>query len=44
MAVRLDPKEDGTANDDGLQQITVTVKRGTEIVYTLIDFKNNLTP
>jgi prepilin-type N-terminal cleavage/methylation domain-containing protein len=44
MAVRLDPKDDGTANDDGLQQITVTVKRGTEIVYTLIDFKNNLTP
>jgi len=44
MATRLDPKGDGTAQDDGLQQITVTVKHGTEIVYTLIDFKVNLNP
>lgn len=44
MAARLDPKGDGTANDDGLQQITVTVNHGTKIVYTLIDFKVNLNP
>jgi prepilin-type N-terminal cleavage/methylation domain-containing protein len=44
MATRLDPKGDGTANDDGLQRITVTVKRGAKTVYTLIDYKNNLTP
>ena len=44
MTARLDPKVDGTANDDGLQQITVTVKHGTKIVYTLIDFKVNLNP
>lgn len=44
MAARLDPKGDGTANDDGLQQITVTIKQGTSIVYTLIDFKVNLSP
>lgn len=44
MATRLDPKGDGTANDDGLQQITVTVNHGTRIIYTLIDFKVNLTP
>jgi prepilin-type N-terminal cleavage/methylation domain-containing protein len=44
MAERLDPKGDGTANDDGLQQINVTVKHGEEITYTLIDYKNNLAP
>lgn len=44
MATRLDPKGDGTDKDDGLQQITVTVKHGTKIVYTLIDFKVNLNP
>ena len=44
MAARLDPKGDGTANDDGLQQITVTVKHGTKSVYTLKDFKVNLAP
>jgi prepilin-type N-terminal cleavage/methylation domain-containing protein len=44
MAVRLDPKGDGTTNDDGLQRIIVTVKHGGKFVYTLIDFKNNLNP
>jgi prepilin-type N-terminal cleavage/methylation domain-containing protein len=44
MAARLDPKGDGTANDDGLQQIIVTVKHGTKVVFTLIDFKVNLNP
>jgi prepilin-type N-terminal cleavage/methylation domain-containing protein len=42
LASRLDPKGDGTANDDGLQQITVTVRHNNKIVYTLIDFKVNL--
>ncbi|MFC1910748.1 prepilin-type N-terminal cleavage/methylation domain-containing protein [Chloroflexota bacterium] len=41
---RLDPKGNGTADDDGLQQITVTVKRGTNIAYTLVDFKVNYNP
>ncbi len=38
---RLDPKGDGTATDDGLQQITVTVRRGANVAYTLVDFKVN---
>jgi len=38
-AVRLDPKEDTTANDDGLQEITVTVTRDAEATYTLIGHK-----
>jgi prepilin-type N-terminal cleavage/methylation domain-containing protein len=44
MAQRLDPKGDGTANDDGLQRITVGVKHGDTIVFTLIDFKVNFNP
>jgi type II secretory pathway pseudopilin PulG len=41
---RLDPKEDGTDLDDGLQRITVTVQHGTNISYTLVDFKINYNP
>ena len=41
MAARLDPKGDGTDNDDGLQEITVTVKQNGKIVFTLIDHKLN---
>jgi prepilin-type N-terminal cleavage/methylation domain-containing protein len=44
LATRLDPKGDGTSEDDGLQQITVTIKRDTRTVYTLVDFKVNVTP
>lgn len=44
MAQRLDPRGDGTANDDGLQQITVTVKHGEKIVFTLVDVKLNFSP
>ena len=44
MAARLDPRGDGTDNDDGLQEITVTVKRNDKIVFTLIDFKTNFHP
>jgi type II secretion system protein I len=38
-AARLDPKEDGTGNDDGLQEITVTVTRDGEGTFTLIGYK-----
>jgi prepilin-type N-terminal cleavage/methylation domain-containing protein len=44
MAQRLDPKGDGTANDDGLQQITVAVKCGDTVLFTLVDFKLNFNP
>ena len=39
LAVRMDPRGDGTSTDDGLQQITVTVLRNGKTVYTLIDYK-----
>jgi prepilin-type N-terminal cleavage/methylation domain-containing protein len=44
MAQRLDPFGDGTDNDDGLQQITVSVERYDSIVFTLVDFKVNFNP
>ena len=44
MAERLDPRGDGTDTDDGLQEITVTVKQNGKIVYTLIDYKLNYHP
>ena len=44
VAERLDPKEDGFDNDDGIQKITVAVKHGNDIVFTLIDFKVNFNP
>ena len=44
MAVRLDPRGDGTANDDGLQEITVTVKQNDKIAFTLNDIKLNFKP
>jgi prepilin-type N-terminal cleavage/methylation domain-containing protein len=44
MATRLDPRGDGTANDDGLQKITVTVKQNDKIMFTLIDIKVNYNP
>jgi prepilin-type N-terminal cleavage/methylation domain-containing protein len=42
LTMRLDPKGDGIANDDGLQQIAVTIMRDTRTIYTLVDFKVNL--
>lgn len=39
MATRLDPRNDGTANDDGIQRITVTVMQGAKTAYTLIGEK-----
>ena len=44
FASRLDPRGDGTANDDGLQEITVTVKQNDDIVFTLVDIKVNYNP
>lgn len=44
MAQRLDPKGDGISNDDGLQKITVTVKHGATVIFTLVDFKVNFNP
>jgi prepilin-type N-terminal cleavage/methylation domain-containing protein len=39
IAVRLDPKNDGLVNDDGIQQIAVTVMHGTKTILTLVDNK-----
>ena len=44
MATRLDPRGDGTSNDDGLQEITVSVKHNDKIVFKLIDIKLNFNP
>ena len=40
-AERLDPKEDGTDNDDGIQQISITVSHQGNDVFTLKDYKVN---
>ncbi len=39
VVTRLDPKNNGTGNDDGLQEISVTVMHGTKTVLTLVDYK-----
>jgi prepilin-type N-terminal cleavage/methylation domain-containing protein len=41
MAARLDPDGDGLSDDDGMQEITVTVKHGSKEVLTLKDYKVN---
>ncbi|MBM3155158.1 MAG: hypothetical protein FJ008_07455 [Chloroflexi bacterium] len=38
-AERLDPKGDGTGNDDGIQKVTVTVTLNGEAVLTLENYK-----
>lgn len=38
-AQRLDPKLDGTGNDDGIQQITVTVTRNGLTAFSLVGYK-----
>ena len=38
-AERLDPEGDGTANDDGLQKITIYVSHQGNVVFTLEDYK-----
>ena len=40
-ATRLDPNEDGTDNDDGIQEITVTVSRDGEEIITLEGYKRD---
>ena len=37
-ASRLDPEDDGFANDDGLQQITIIIRRQGNEVFTLVDY------
>ena len=37
-ASRLDPEGDGFANDDGLQQITIIIRRQDNEVFTLVDY------
>ena len=38
-AERLDPQEDGLSNDDGLQEITVTVDRDGGTAFTVVAYK-----
>jgi prepilin-type N-terminal cleavage/methylation domain-containing protein len=38
-AARLNPKGDDPTNDDGVQEITVTVTHGGETVFTLVGYK-----
>jgi len=40
-AIRLDPDNDGDSDDDGIQQITVTVSHAGQVIVTLEDFKRN---
>ncbi|MCJ7655338.1 MAG: type II secretion system GspH family protein, partial [Dehalococcoidia bacterium] len=40
-AVRLDPDEDGLDDDDGLQEITITVTHDGETAFTLVGYKVN---
>jgi len=40
-AVRLDPDEDGFDDDDGLQEITVTVTHDGETAFELVGYKVN---
>ena len=38
-AERMDPKGDGTGNDDGIQKITVTINHDGETAFTLVGYK-----
>ncbi|MBM4447001.1 MAG: type II secretion system protein [Chloroflexi bacterium] len=38
-AIRLNPKGDDPTNDDGLQQITVTVTHDTETAFIMVGYK-----
>ena len=40
-AIRLDPDNDGDSDDDGIQEITVTVSHAGQVIVTLEDFKRN---
>jgi prepilin-type N-terminal cleavage/methylation domain-containing protein len=41
VAVRLDPEEDGLGDDDGLQEIKVTVTHDGETAFILVGYKVN---
>lgn len=41
-ADRLDPRGDGTNNDDGLQFITVTVSHSGELIFEIFDYKSRI--
>ena len=38
-AQHLDPEGDGNGNDDGLQKVTVAIKRDTQTLFTVEDYK-----
>ncbi len=38
-AVRLDPSENGTGDDEGIQQVTVTIAAGGEQVFSVSEYK-----
>lgn len=40
-ASRLDPENDGTGDDDGLQEITVSVNHNGDTAHTVVDYKVN---
>jgi prepilin-type N-terminal cleavage/methylation domain-containing protein len=41
---RLDPQNDHTGNDEGLQKITIAVSNGGRVVFTLEGYKCNTSP
>lgn len=43
-AARLDPQNDHTGNDEGLQKITIAVSNGGRVVFTLEGYKCNTSP
>jgi prepilin-type N-terminal cleavage/methylation domain-containing protein len=43
-AERLDPQNDHTGNDEGLQKITIAVSNGGRVVFTLEGYKCNTSP
>lgn len=40
-AVRLDPSQNGTDDDEGIQQVTVTVMAHDEAIFTVVEYKVN---
>jgi len=40
-AVRLDPSQNGTDDDEGIQKVTVTVRAHGEAIFTVVEYKVN---
>jgi len=40
-AVRLDPSQNGTEDDEGIQEVTVTVRAHGEAIFTVVEYKVN---